>query len=123
MRQRRQAQFADAVCVNFNNAGCLQVSQAISAASDSPMIAAGTDAPFGKASDSTYDPSLPLLHHHAQPEVRKQRNFRRGSRPRSAKHRNAPRHESRLNLSPDPDVPAQQVTFCFCVSCILNHGK
>ncbi|KAL3149423.1 hypothetical protein ABBQ32_002217 [Trebouxia sp. C0010 RCD-2024] len=84
-----------------------QVSQANSAASDSPMIAAGIDGPFGKAIDSPFDPCLPPLHHHAQKDVRRQRNFRRGSRPRSAKSRNAPLHESRLNLSPDLDVPEQ----------------
>lgn len=93
--------------LEFSSAGCLQVSQANSAASDSPMIAAGIDGPFGKAIDSPFDPCLPPLHHHAQKDVRRQRNFRRGSRPRSAKSRNAPLHESRLNLSPDLDVPEQ----------------
>ena len=94
---------------------CLQVSQGNSAASDSPMIAAGTDAPFGKASDSAYDPYLPRPHHHSQSDARRQRNFRRGSRPRSAKNRNAPLHESRLSFSQDADVPAEQVIISFCV--------
>lgn len=75
------------------------------------MIAAGIDAPFGNAS-GTFDPSMSSQQDHAQHEARKQRNIRKASRPKSAKTRNAPPHDSRLNLSPDNDMPAdaQQVT-------------
>ena len=78
------------------------------------MIAAGIDAPFGNAS-GTFDPRLSPQHDHAQRaqgEVRRQRHSRRAPRPKSAKNRNAPPHESRLNLSPDDDLhaAAQQVS-------------
>ena len=90
----------------------MQVSQANSAASDSPMIAAGIDAPFGNAS-GTFDPcfSPPDNAQRAQGAVRRQRFSRRAPRPKSAKNKNALPHESRLNLSPDDDLPAatQQV--------------
>lgn len=69
------------------------------------MIAAGIDAPFGNAS-GTFDPSMSSQQDHAQREARKQRNSRKAPRPKSAKTRNAPPHDSRLNLLPDDDLPA-----------------
>ena len=88
-----------ALSVDF---GSLQVSQANSVASDSPMIAAGVNTPFAHAS-SSFDPRLTAQHHHekhAQGEVRRTRHWRR---PKSAKGKNVPAH------APAPDATVQQV--------------
>ena len=83
------------------------------------MIAAGVNTPFGNAS-GTFDQRSSLQHHNAQRaqgEVRRQRYSRTAPRPKSAKKRNAPPHESRLNLSQDGDLPAaaQQVIISACL--------